>query len=295
MTQPFITTDWDQLSYPRLCGLIAERPTKLSQAMHNAGFQAAQLPFVYAAFDISKTGVAIQAMRDLKIRGFSVTIPHKETALQLVDVLHPDARAIGAINTVVNSGTKLYGLNTDWIGIRDALAEQGCDVRNKHVVVFGAGGAARAAIFAMQRLGAARILICNRSVNRAQELASAFGTETCSLDELSRNLQADVSLIINCTPLGSALNAGENPLVPLVQLLQCGPGGAGLPAVFDMVTRPTPLTTEAQKRGCNVIFGARMLLHQAFEQFRLFTEKEPPKEAMELALQRELSPGSSKA
>ena len=116
-------TFWDLLSYPRLCGLLARKPTRLGQAMHNAGFAELGLPFAYVAFDTEDTAHALDTMRRLGFRGFSLTIPHKETALPLLDECSREASVIGAVNTVVNSGKSLFGENTDWIGVRDSLLE----------------------------------------------------------------------------------------------------------------------------------------------------------------------------
>ncbi len=278
-----LTTAWDLLAYPRLCGLIAKRPSRLSQAMHNAGFQNLGLPFCYVSFDITNTAAAFQALRDLGIRGLSLTIPHKETGLHLVDELGTEAKRIGAVNTIINSGKKLYGFNTDWIGICTALAEAKCHVPKSTVIISGAGGAARAAVFALKHLGAGRIIVCNRTESRAHELAADFGVESCAFSALRLDFAEGLGLVVNATPLGSSLAAGDDPLLQFLKT------NAHLqPTVFDMVTRETPLLAYARKAGLNFIYGARMLLGQALEQFRLFTEQEPPKAAMDAALQAEL-------
>ena len=273
-------TFWDLLSYPRLCGLLARKPTRLGQAMHNAGFAELGLPFAYVAFDTEDTAHALDTMRRLGFRGFSLTIPHKETALPLLDECSREASVIGAVNTVVNSGKSLFGENTDWIGVRDSLLEARVEVRGKDALMFGAGGAARAGIFALKEMGARRIVVCNRTPERANALALQFGVEAAPFESLAPQ---EFSLIINSTPLGSHLDAGPNPLELFYQRK-----AAALPAYFEMVTRDTPLLAKVRECGAPAVSGSRMLLYQALEQFRLFTGTPAPKAAMERALADEL-------
>jgi len=270
-------TQWDLLAYPRLCGLAAKRPTKLSQAMHNAGFQALGLPFVYVGFDVDDCFDVIMLLRKLGARGFSLTVPHKEAAMPYVDSLDNHAEKIGAINTIINDGCSLHGVNTDWIGVRKALQEANISLAGKKALVLGAGGAAKAAIYALQQEKADTIFVANRTPARAVETANKFGVQTLAIEEIAK--REDLSLIVNATPAGSHLGSGpgRSPIEDFFEK-------SVKPAYFEMVTVPTAASQSAAKAGLPVIEGSRMLFYQALEQFRLFTEHEPPHRRMEDAL-----------
>lgn len=269
-------TDWTRLAYPRLCGLLAEHPSQLGAAMHNAGYRALELPFSYIAFKTRETAAAIEALRTLGIRGLSLTIPHKELGLRLMDEVSPEAKKIGAINTVVNSGKHVFGENTDWTGITAAIQEADVEILGKSVLVVGAGGAARAAVFAFQSLGAASIAVINRNVKRAIEVAASFG-----VDVLERSLPdaavEKYDILANMTPVGSSHAPAHAPFLNFDRLHD------GM-AVFDAVTHDTPLLRHAANCGARTVSGYRMLLHQALRQFALFTEQQAPLDVLEAAL-----------
>ena len=266
-----------RLSNPWLFGLLADRPTSLSLSMHNAGFRSLGLPYFYAAFDTADTQGGLQAMRTLGIRGFSLTIPHKEQALNLVDTLAADARRAGCINTVINDGAELFGYNTDIFGVQQALTEAGIQTKT-----LGAGGAARAGVLALQKLGAKRIQIANRTDRRAEQVAEELGGEFLPWSRLREAEQAD--LLLQSTPLGSHLTS-ESLSEEFLEICPL----ARSQVVFDMVTRETPLLREAAKLGKVCIPGSRMLLFQAVEQFRLFTGIEAPQSVLEGALHQALA------
>lgn len=274
-------TDWQRLAYPRLCGLLAVRPTRLSYVMHSAGYRALDLPFTYATFDTDDTAGAISAMRALGLRGLSLTIPHKEAALPLVDEVSDLARRIGAINTVTNDGSSLRGENTDYHGIRAAFAEAGASLAGARALIFGAGGAASAAVVAAMDDGAAEIGLANRSIDRGRAMAARFGI-TAVPWESWRSFAPTV--LLNATPIGSHLAHHDDELWPL-------DGSNPLaPVVFDMVTRETKLLSHTARTGGKAVAGTRMLLFQAVMQFSLFTERaDVPQRAMEEALNAELA------
>ena len=177
-----MNTDWSKLSFPRLCALAAQSPTKLSQAMHNAAFKELGIDFSYVAFDTADTPSVVRSMRELGIRGFSLTIPHKENALDLVDFKSEEVEAIKATNTLINDGSKIHAFNTDTVGIERAFAEAGVkSLSGKDVLLLGAGGAAKAAIYTAKKLDAKSILVANRNEERAKSLASEFQVHTVYL------------------------------------------------------------------------------------------------------------------
>lgn len=264
------------LTYPKLCALLAEKPSRLSQAMHNAGFKALGEPFTYVNFATTDTAFAVSAMKQLGVRGYSLTIPHKEVGLKMVDRLSEDAQEIQAINTIVNDGKLLTGFNTDWIGIREALNEAEVKVGAGKIMLLGAGGAARAAIYALKKMGAKDVTVVGRTPERSRKLVDEFGVDCESFDQFSKELQG-VQLLINATPMSKAKDYPFE-LAKIPRSL----------AIFDMVTSNTDLLSESSKNGSKCIAGARMLLFQALEQFKLFTGKEAPRNAMEAALTKEL-------
>jgi len=275
------------LSYPRVCGVLGLNPSRLGQAMHNAAFRAATLPFVYAAFNSEDTEQGLRAMRELGLRGLSLTIPHKESAVSLVDEVSEDAKIIGAINTVVNDAGVLKGSNTDWIGIIGALKEANFEVDERPVLLFGAGGASRAALYALGKLGVKKILISNRTQSRAESLvngtlAKEFQAEVLPYEELASFDFSSLALFINSSAIGSP-SAPSNAKYPF-SLDVFGKNQT----VFDMVTWKTKLLVSAEKSGASTVYGLRMLLHQAVPQYLAYTgETEAPVEVMEAALIKE--------
>lgn len=263
-------TNWNKLCFPRLCGLLAANPSRLSQAMHNAGFKALNLDYVYSAFSTIDTELSLKTCRELGFRGLSLTIPHKVAAMPLVDTLSDEAKKIGSINTVINDGDHLHGFNTDYFGIMQALNE--IDFQGSNALVIGAGGASRGALFALQKLGVGDIKICNRSADKAIELAKEFNVESVALDQVGKIVAHDSYLIVNSTPATELFD------LSLINSQH---------TVFDMITAETVLIKKARENGAKVIPGIRMLLHQALMQFELFTEKAAPKAEMEAALLQE--------
>lgn len=248
----------------------------LSPALHNAAFAAVGLDLVYVAFDVQDLPAAIAGVRALGIRGLSVTIPHKEAVIPLLDRIDPLAARIGAVNTVVNEQGVLAGYNTDALGAVRALEEAGVAQISGPAVVLGAGGAARAVAFAVaDRFRPARISFADLDQEKAQALAAALQRETgitaASLAPGSPELAAAVAecaLCINTTPLG--MHGKGNPL----------PADAFRPGVvyFDIVYTPprTPFLLAAEAAGGRCVTGDRMFLHQAAAQFALWTGQAAP-------------------
>jgi shikimate dehydrogenase len=253
----------------------------LSPALHNAGFEAGGIDWVYTAFEVAPgaAGDALEAMRVLGFGGLSVTMPHKEMVADLVDELDPAAAALRSVNTVVPIGEgRLKGYSTDGAGFVASLESQGVDVAGKKVVVLGAGGAARAIIDALARTGAAAISVVNRSAARAHaaaELARGIGVVGAASDI------ADCDIVVNATSVGM----GSEEL----------PCDAGLlhPAhvVADIVYHPrcTALLTAAQQRGARTIEGLGMLVHQAVLQQQLWTGISPDPAVIWAAAERQLA------
>lgn len=253
-----------------ICGLITSKPTNLSAAMHNAGYAHLGLNFAYIPFAVNDCGRAIAGMRALNIRGLSVSIPHKQEVMAHLDSIDPVAVKIGAVNTVVNDNGFLKGYNSDWLGATEALKEV-CTLNNKKVVVFGAGGAARAIVYGLKQYDCA-VTILNRTVEKARLLADEFGM---AYGDSMAAVRDDYDIFINATSVGSA---DECPIDP--EALRTGK------IVMDIVTVPmeTALLRCAKAKGCTAVPGWRMLLHQALPQFELFTGQKAPLKVMDEAL-----------
>lgn len=241
--------------------------------MHNAAFATLGLDAVYLAFDVAPAalGAAMAGVRALGIRQLAVSIPHKEAVIAHVDALDETARKIGAVNTVTRRGDTLVGSNTDWLGAVRAI-ERETPLAGRDVVVLGAGGTARAVVWGVRERGA-RVAVLNRTPERAQRLAGAFGVgRVGALDELAE-LPCDV--LVNTTSVG--LRADASPIAA-----DAIPAGA---VVLDAVYDPprTRLLRDAEARGARTVGGKWMLVYQAAEQLRLWSDREPPIDVMAAA------------
>lgn len=254
----------------------------LSPAMHNAAFRALGLNWVYLAFEVAPNALsqAIVGVRGLGIRGLNLTIPHKEAVLPLIDGLTDAAQRIGAVNTLFWEAGRLIGDNTDAGGFLRALHEAGVEPSGQHVLVYGAGGAARAVIYALQQAGAS-ITVANRTPERAGALAAAFGAQAVPMTlEALRPLFPRVDGMVNCTTLGMTPNTGTTPPVEWDALP---------PTVWvcDLVYRPlqTRLLQEAHARGLKTVDGLGMLIHQGALALERWTGRDAPVPVMRAAIE----------
>lgn len=260
----------------------------LSPLMHNSMFWARRLPFRYLAIDVAESDLAatLEAMGRLAFRGFNVTIPHKGAVARLLaGSLSEEASVIGAVNTVVARDDGWLGLNTDVYGVEAALKEAGAD--GGDALLIGAGGTARAVLYALSRIGVRRVIIVNRTPERAQALSkglcSVLGMDSspARLDEARRYSQG-VDIVINSTSIGLDPSTDEPPL-------RRGDLRSGQ-VVLDVVYSPlgTRLIHEAMAAGCRAVDGVSMLVHQGAEAFRLWTGVEPDVGFMERVVRARL-------
>jgi len=268
----------------KMCYLIGyPLEHSLSPLMHNTAFRLLGLEYRYEARPIRPGELEEFVGRELRspdTAGANVTMPYKETVMELLDVLDVEASEIGAVNTVVNRDGSLVGYNTDGRAALRALRESGVPLSGARVVVLGAGGAARAVVYHLCR-EASEITVLNRTPRRAVRLAEdASGWGGCPVrwahltpETLSRHL-ADADLLVNATPVGMYPNVSETP-VPRELLREDM-------AVFDVVYNPprTRLLRDAEEAGAKTVSGVLMFVYQGAEAFRLWTGVEPPVEAM---------------
>jgi len=266
----------------------------LSPAMHNAAYAALAMERAYTAFHVTPDRLreAIRAIPALGLLGVNLTVPHKERALRMMAHLSAEARILRAVNCVINRNGALYGDNTDARGLEADLRDYRVTVEGRLVFIIGAGGAASSAVLAALRLGAARIVICNRTVARANRLARGFAQylsargggrprqtiEARGLDTLvNATALSAAAIIINATPMGLK-TGGFAPLSYAAAPSEC--------VFYDMIygREPTPFLTPAIAIGRRAIDGAGMLLNQGELAFELFNGVAPPPGVMRAAL-----------
>ncbi len=250
----------------------------LSPVLQNTGFQARKMDAVFLPFLVRDLRDFLAAVKPLGIAGFSVTIPHKQKILRYLDDCDPMAAAIGAVNTVVvRGGGKLYGYNTDYVGVLRAL-ERRIPLRGSRTLIFGAGGAARAVAFALAESGAS-VCVCARRMAQAKALARAVGGEAVKRPRLRREF---FDAIINATPVGMYPHAANSPL--RAAELNCR-------LVFDLIYRPrtTRLLQLAARRGIETVSGVEMFVAQGTSQWEIWTGERAPEPAMRRAVLRALS------
>jgi shikimate dehydrogenase len=245
--------------------------------LHNTGYIAAGKDAVYLPFLVENLKDFLKALPDFGVRGFSVTLPHKEKIFAYLDGVEPLTEKIGAVNTVtVRRNGSLYGSNTDYVGVLRAL-EKKMKLRGSHVVIYGAGGSARAAAFAVAQAGA-RVLVCARRPEAARKLAKAVGGEPILRTDL-RALEFDA--LLNATPIGMYPQEKVSPLT--ASELNCS-------LIMDLIYRPirTKLLRLAASRKIACVSGAEMFLAQGFAQWEHWMGNKAPKSIMRNAVLRSL-------
>jgi shikimate dehydrogenase len=264
----------------------------LSPKLHTAALQACGLQGDYSLFPIHPDDK--QALKDLlarirsgEIHGLNVTIPHKQNVIPLLDDLTPTAKAIGAVNTICLRESKLIGDNTDATGflidLNHFLANNQSEIADrKSVIVLGAGGSARAIVYALLNNGW-NVTLAARRIEQAQELAAQFE----NVNALELNLQtfqlSNLQLIVNTTPLGMTPNIDQSPL----------PENLSLPSnvfIYDLVYNPreTKLVRNARAQGLQAATGLGMLIEQAALAFELWTGHNPSRELMRASIEQSL-------
>ena len=260
-----------------------------SPPMHNAAFDELGMDYTYVAFDVEPSNLksAIEGAKSLNVKGFNVTIPHKIEVMQFLDEIDEVASLIGAVNTIDFKDIK--GYNTDGIGAVRAI-EEVTTIKNKNVVVAGAGGASRAISFYLAKYGADSIAILNRNVEKAQNLAvdvSDSGligeVKSDSISKINGYLSS-ADILVDTTPLGMHPNINDEPIALASDMHEDL-------VVFDAVYNPneTVLLKEAIKAGAKPVYGIKMLLYQGAESFKIWTGRDAPVDVMEDALRKTLS------
>jgi 3-dehydroquinate dehydratase/shikimate dehydrogenase len=265
----------------------------LSPAIHNAGFRQLGLNKVMVPFQVpsGELQAFLTELLWLDLKGFSVTIPHKEAILPHLQQKEGAVERTGSCNTVIiQEDGRRIGYNTDYRAAMDSLEaamgggdgeESGSPLLDKHALILGAGGVARSLAFGLARRGA-HVTLTNRHDERATSLAEEVGCRTVNWGMRASNM---VDVVINATPVGMHPNVDDTPLPP---------AAFSRPnmVVFDLVYHPenTMMLKLARERGCKIVTGVDMFIRQAALQFQLYTGQPPPLELFDQVLKRKLRP-----
>jgi shikimate dehydrogenase len=262
----------------KIIGVIGKNiKNSLSPLFHNQIILKHSLNFCYLPFQVAETDLskAIQGIKTLNTRGVNITFPYKEKVIEFLDEVEESARRIGAVNTIVNNKGFLTGYNTDVIGFKKSLQEDGKFViKGKKAVILGAGGAARAVVYALLEEEIEEICIFNRTLVKAkkikQNLSSFFPKSRISVFLLEgENLKEKIEkahLLVNATSLGMPPRVDNTPL-PDEKLFHPNL------LVYDLIYRParTLFLRQAERAGAKIINGLPMLVYQGIESFYLWT------------------------
>jgi 3-dehydroquinate dehydratase/shikimate dehydrogenase len=258
----------------------------LSPRIHNAAFADAGVNAVYIPFEVRDAVSFMRRMAhprsrelDWNLRGLSVTAPHKATVMSCFDWIDPAAKEVGAVNTIVVRDNELHGYNTDWPGFITPLRQRFGSLKGARCALIGAGGGARAALWALRNDGA-DVTLFVRDPDKAKPVAKEFGVD---YQPLAGAHFDQFEIVINATPLGTRGECAEQAPATAEQL-----GGVRL--AYDLVYNPTEtrFLREARAAGCETLSGLEMLTAQAVEQFKLWTGQDPNAEVMRDAARRAL-------
>lgn len=276
----------------KICGIIGNPVGhSLSPAMHNAAFSELGLNFVYLPFPVQKEKLkeAVEGLKALGIKGGNVTIPHKSEVIKYLDEVEELAQRIGAVNTIVREKGKLRGFNTDALGFKKALEEKRIKLEEREVILFGAGGAAKALAFQLASEGS-QVTIVNRTLERAQKVKENIESkldrevEVLPLSEKEevREKMKEAEIMTNATSVGMREQKSIVPKDFLHPKL----------VVMDIIYTPvnTKLIKQAQEVGCKkIINGVQMLVYQGALGFKAWTGEKAPEEVMRKAVLEELA------
>jgi len=258
----------------------------LSPHIHNAAFDTAKTNAVYIPIEVGNVGGFIQRMAhprsrelDWELHGLSVTAPHKSAVMQFLDWIDPAAREMGAVNTIVVREDGLHGYNTDASGFTAPLRHRFGSLRDARCAIVGAGGSARAALWALRNEGA-RVSLFVRDPDKARELFEEFEVE---IERATNASFAGFDIVVNATPLGT-LGVREHETVATVSQFR------GVRLAYDLVYNPleTQFLREARAAGSETLGGIEMLLAQAVEQFKIWIGNAPDVGVMRAAAVRAL-------
>ncbi len=264
---------------------VSENPTIV---MQEAGFRAANLNWRYLNIEVLPEDLkeAVKGLRAMNFAGINCTIPHKVAVLEFLDEVSTDAKLMGAVNTIVRSGNKLIGHNTDGKGFIRALADANLEPKAKRVVVLGAGGAARAMTVELALNGASHITVVNRNEARGLGLVKLLNENTPVTAEFvlwtgAYTVPADTDILANATSIGLYPNISERPNLEYASI------NSNM-VVCDVIPNPpnTLFLQAAKARGAKTLDGLGMLVYQGAIAFKMWTGQEADVNVMREALEQ---------
>lgn len=256
-----------------------------SPYMHNLAFEKLGLDYAYMAFDIKEGSLkqGVDGLRTLNVRGFNITMPHKQEVMKYLDKIEEDAKLIGAVNTVLNNNGKLIGYNTDGKGFIKSLEERNVKYIDEKIVIIGAGGAAKAIAIELALKGVENIVIVNRTLEKAEAISHTInknieGSESRSLvldEKLLKEELKDASILINTTSVGMGDSIDKN-IIKNEDTLDKDL------FVADLIYNPvkTKFLSMAEEKGCRIMNGLDMLVYQGALVFKIWTGADMPVEVI---------------
>ena len=207
----------------------------------------------YENYDINSISELLEVINDTKIKGLNVTIPYKESVIELLNQIDPIAKKIGAVNTIkIDKQNKLLGYNTDYIGFKQSLES---NISNqKRAIILGTGGASKAIVYALKTLNIKTLLVSRKKRE-----------ESITYEDISNQIIKDHTIIINCTPLGTYPNIEECPKIPYQYITERH-------LCYDLIYNPikTKFLILSEKEGASIINGNKMLENQAIESWKIW-------------------------
>lgn len=267
-----------------------------SPQMHNAAIAKAGIDFVYIPFHVEPEVIedALNGFKALNVIGINVTIPHKQTVIPYLTSISREAELIGAVNTLTFENGDIHGENTDALGFLEAMDEVGvAKPKGENVVVIGAGGSARAVVVALALAGAQKITIANRTISRAATLAVHLSEKINNQDDTSCNKTQIIGIGLKDTRLPDAVtesalivNTASSSMDNTHPLLIQQDWLNSSTTVYDIVYTPpmTSLLIAAAEKGCTIVGGIGMLVHQGAIAFERWTGVQPCVDTMRIAL-----------
>lgn len=253
-----------------------------SPSIHNCLFEKYDINSKYICFDVDKDYLkeAVNSIKTLKIKGANVTVPHKVDVMDYLDEIDINANLIGAVNTIKNDNGKLIGYNTDGIGFVNSVIDKGYKIKDKEVMILGAGGAARSIAVEMANNNAKSIEIRNRTLDKAQSIAGCINENFKSIvktgdTNITKKDLENIDILINTTSLGMSPNVDQIPIDETIKIdkdiLVC-----------DIVYNPkeTRFLKWAKENELETLGGIDMLINQALEAFYIWTGIRPDKECL---------------
>ncbi len=243
----------------------------LSPYMHNAVFKKYKMNWEYKVFELKKNELKnfIKNMKKENIKGVNVTVPYKQEIMKYLDTIDKGAEKIGAVNTIVNIKGKLKGYNTDYLGFEESLKKHKINLKGKDVVLFGAGGAAHAIVYVLQKHKPRIIDIINIDIPMAEKLVKKLKVKNARVwylkeSEVIDALVEGADFIINATSVGLDKKSMPYKIKKIKR--------KGIP-VYDLIYNPpvTPFLKQAKKKGAKIINGLDMLIYQGMASFKIWT------------------------